>query len=81
MIQIEMEQDREIVHIRTPEDMFDLRDNHPEFHEGAMAILSYKRSEPQGYISHENPKFFGGLKVNVGDTIWKDPAGNFGLVA
>lgn len=85
MIQIEIVEDQRgptmQVHIRTAEDMFDLRDNHPEFHEGALSILSFKKSDPKGFLSHETPKFFGGLEVHVGDRIWKDPAGNFGYVA
>jgi hypothetical protein len=70
----------DVVTVETAEDLYDLRDNHPEFHEGALAILSYKSAMPQGYISHDNPKMFGGLYVKPGDRIWKDAAGNFGYV-
>lgn len=74
---------RDIVHIQTAEDMYDLRDNHPEFTEGAMAIWTMQpgaKTPPRGFINHENPKMFGGIQFLPGAKITHDAAGNFGIL-
>lgn len=69
----------EAVTISTPQDLYDLRDNRPDFHEGAMSILTYPSAPPKAYFSFEPPRFFGVGPVTVGDTIARDEAGNFFL--
>lgn len=68
----------ESVRIDTAQDLHDLRHNRPDFHEGAMAVLSYPTAPPVAYFSFDNPKVFG-TRVSVGDTVARDEAGNFFL--
>jgi len=67
------------VTIETIDDMHDLKDNHPEFHEGGMSLLTYP-STVQAFFNHDIPRFLGGVRVEVGQTVYKDDAGNFGLL-
>lgn len=66
----------ETVKIDTARDLYDLRDNRPDFHDGAMAILTYPTAPPVAFFSFDNPKGFA-FPVTVGDTIGRDEAGNF----
>lgn len=68
----------EAVRIDTAADMRALRERQ-DFHEGAMAVLSYPTAEPVAFFSFDNPKIFGTGPVRVGDTIARDAAGNFFL--
>ena len=70
----------EAVHIETAEDLIDLRENHEDWHEGALSILRYPTATPRGFFSHEPPKMFGSIQVLPGATVTKDPAGNFGFI-
>jgi hypothetical protein len=70
-----------VVHIETPQDMHDLKAKHADFHEGALSILTYPTAPPQGFLSHETPKIFGGgVRFLPGAYITKDNAGNFGIL-
>lgn len=68
------------VFIETRDDMLDLRDNHADWHEGALSVLTYPTAPHQGFVSHTIPKAFsGGIRILPGATIYKDEAGNFGF--
>jgi hypothetical protein len=67
------------VHIETDEDMRALRD-HADFHEGALSILTFPTAPAQGFLSHDIPRAFGGIRFMAGATITKDEAANFGFV-
>jgi hypothetical protein len=47
-----------------------------DWHDGAMAVLTYPTAPPVAYFSYDNPKF-GGTRATVGDAVTKDDAGNF----
>lgn len=68
-----MKQTRDIV---TASDLIALRED-SEFHEGALALLTYPTAEPVGYLSHDNPKYIGGKQVTVGKRVIKGEAGDF----
>lgn len=67
----------ESVSIESAQDLYDLRGSRPDFHEGAMSILSYPTAPPVAYFSFDTPRLLGLGPVNVGDTIARDAAGNF----
>lgn len=67
----------EAVTINTPQDLYDLRDQRQDFHEGAMSILTYPTAPPVAYFSFDTPRILGVGPVRVGDTIARDAAGNF----
>lgn len=69
----------ESVTIETAQDLYDLRDNREDFHEGAMSILTYPTAPPVAYFSFDPPKMLSGVRVTVGDTVARDAAGNFFL--
>lgn len=48
-----------------------------EFCDGAVAVLSFPKSDPQVFISYENPKYWFGQVARLGDRVGKDLAGNF----
>lgn len=68
-----------VVHVETAQDMVDLRE-HADFHEGALALLTYPTAPPQGFLNHETPKMFGGIRFLPGAYLTKDEAGNFGIL-
>lgn len=69
------------VKVETAEDMYTLRDEHADWHEGALSILSFPSHPPQGFLSHDLPKAFGGgPRFLPGAILSKDEAGNFGFV-
>lgn len=57
--------------------MRDLRENHPDYTEGSMVVLTYP-SHVRAYFSYDNPKMFG-VEAFVGDAIVKDGAGNWSV--
>jgi hypothetical protein len=69
-----------VVHPETSADMVDLRDNHADWHEGALSLLTYPTAQTRGSLSHEPPKMFGGIQFMPGAYITKDEAGNFGIL-
>jgi hypothetical protein len=69
----------EVLKIPTAQAMLELRENNA-FHEGAMSVLTYPTAPPVAFFDHETPRL-SGVRVNVGDAVWKDPAGNFGVIA
>jgi hypothetical protein len=65
----------ETVTIETADDLIELRNS--DWHDGQLALLTYPTAPPVGFIGVDNPKYFGGHQVNIGDTILKGPAGDF----
>lgn len=68
----------EAVTINTAADMIELRDT--DWHDGQLAVLTYPTALPVGFLTADNPKYFGGHQVFVGDTILKGPAGDFEVI-
>lgn len=68
----------EAVTIHTAADLHDLRAT--TWHDGALAVLTYPTAPPVGFVSHDNPKAFGGAQLNIGDTIVKGPGGDFEVI-
>lgn len=64
--------------IPTAEAMYELRAS--DWHEGSMSVLKHKSTPPVAAFNFEFPRVYGGLLVDVGDIVWKDAAGNFGVV-
>ena len=64
------------VHLETDDDLIDLRDNHPDFHEGAMSVVTFP-SFKQGFLNHDLPRIFGGLTFLAGAIIYKVGGRNF----
>jgi len=64
--------------IETPEDLIALRED-VEFHEGALAVLTYPTAPPVGYIGHDNPKGMFGRAIipGPGVRVVKGAAGDF----
>lgn len=70
-----------VVHIETAQDLHDLKEKHPDFHEGALSILTYPTKPPVGFLNHDGPpRAFGGIRFMPGAHITKDNAGNFGIL-
>lgn len=68
----------QIALLRTKEDIHDLRDHHPEFTDGAAAVMSFPTADPTIFFNHDNPKAMGFMAAaTVGDAVLKDTAGNF----
>lgn len=68
----------EAVTIHTAADMHELRDS--DWHDGALAVLTFPTAPPIGIVNHDNPKLLGGLEVRVGDTLIKGPAGDLEVI-
>lgn len=68
----------EVRHIETADDLYALRED-VDFHEGALSILNLA-SAPQGFLSHDTPRMYGGIRFLPGAYITKDEAGNFGFL-
>lgn len=64
--------------IETFDDLRDLRAAE-EWHEGAVALLSYPTHEPFAFVSLDNPKYMG-RAVALHQAVVKGPAGDFGVV-
>lgn len=61
----------------TREDLLELRDQHPEWHEGALSVLQYP-SSVMGFLSHDSAKrAMSSLAFQPPIKIGKDAAGNF----
>jgi len=71
--------EREVTAMRvdTVDDILELRAAE-EWHEGAVALLSYPSAEPQAFVSIDNPKYFGRL-LALGNVVVKGPAGDFAV--
>lgn len=50
-----------------------------EWHEGAVALLTYPTAPPVAFVSLENPKYIG-RAVGLGQAVVKGPAGDFAVV-
>ena len=50
-----------------------------EWHEGAVALLTYPTADPVAFVSLDNPKYFGKAAV-PGHAVVKGPAGDFAVV-
>lgn len=69
----------DIVHCETDADLVILREQHEEFHEGALSLLRYP-SHVVGFLSHEPPKSLGAMGFRTPIRIGKDEAGNFSFI-
>jgi hypothetical protein len=61
--------------IETFDDVRDLRAAE-DWHEGAVAMLTYPTAPPRAYVSLDNPKYFG-RAVGLDQVVVKGPAGDF----
>lgn len=69
----------EVIHLETSADIHALREDEA-FHEGAMGVLTYPTAPAQGFINHDIPRIFGGIRFLPGAYITKDEAGNFSFL-
>lgn len=61
------------------DDLIELREQHDEFHEGALSLLHYP-SHVVGFLSHDLPKAFSAKGFTTPIKIAKDDAGNFSFI-
>lgn len=64
--------------IESPDDIRKLREAN-DWHEGAVALLTYPTADPIAFVSLDNPKYMG-RAVAVNNAVVKGPAGDFGVV-
>lgn len=64
--------------VETPEQLLALRAD-TDFHEGALAVLTYPTAPPVGYIGYDNPKGMFGTAIIPGRrvAVVKGEAGDF----
>lgn len=64
--------------VETAEQLLALRAD-TDFHDGALAVLSYPHGTPIGYIGYDNPKAMFGTAIipGPGVSVEKGPAGDF----
>ena len=67
---------REGVLVENDADLYQLRHEHVDWHEGALSLLTYP-SKLVGFLSHELPKAMTALGFETPVRIGKDAAGNF----
>ena len=63
--------------VETPADLLALRED-TTFHDGALAVLTFPTADPIGFLSYDNPKYFGRQIIpGRGVTVSKGEAGDF----
>lgn len=69
-----------IANLETDADLIELREQHEDFHEGALSILRYPTAPVMGFLSHDLPKSFGSKAFHTPVRIGRDAAGNFSFI-
>jgi hypothetical protein len=64
----------------TDADLIELREQHEEWHEGALSILRYPTAPVMGFLSHDYPKGLSAMAFRAPIHIGKDEAGNFSFI-